>query len=614
MSAKLEHGASEPASPILPSLESVICTEELNHRPSRPPDYERESRALVSLALALADSPTTILQELADTILEVFQAGSSGISLVTEDEKRFYWPAIAGVWKPHIGGGTPRDFGPCGDVLDRNRPLLFNHFERRYSYFLPVTPLVEECLLVPFYVAGKAVGTIWAIMHEDRRRFDREDLRMLVSLGTFASAAYQAVEQLEALRKQAHEREEAVQTMREMNEALLVSATRQHELVEVADSLGASLQAAVLARDHFIAVVSHELRNPLAALSNGMQLLKLTENDPIKANHPRDMMERQLKQMVLLVDDLLDLSRITTGKLELHKKRIDLASVVRDAVESSRPQIDRQGHELTVTLPPSAVMLDADPIRLTQVFMNLLNNAAKYSERSGHIRLTVEREGNWAMVRVGDTGIGIPTSHLSHVFEAFVQVDTAWNRLQGGLGIGLSLVKEFVELHGGRIEAHSGGPGKGSEFIVRLPAAKEDVAEPPTAATEESHGPRRQILVIDDNRDAAESLAEILRILGHVVRMAYDGEAGVALAAEFRPEVILMDIGMPKVNGYEAARRIRAEPWGNEPFIVALTGWGGADDRRRTHEAGFDRHLVKPVSLAALTEILASLHTASSHR
>ena len=188
-------------SPMVPALESVLCTEELNRRPLRPPDYERENRALVSLAQALADSPRTILQTLADTILKVFQCDSAGVSLVTEDGTRFHWPAIAGVWTPHIGGGTPRDFGPCGDVLDRNCPLLFRHFERRYTYFLPVTPPVEECLLVPFYVAGIAVGTIWAITHDDRpgaRKFDNEDLRMLVSLGTFASAAYQAVEQLRA--------------------------------------------------------------------------------------------------------------------------------------------------------------------------------------------------------------------------------------------------------------------------------------------------------------------------------------------------------------------------------------------------------------------------------
>jgi PAS domain S-box-containing protein len=393
-----------------------------------------------------------------------------------------------------------------------------------------------------------------------------------------------------------------------MNEALLVSAARQHELAAAAESLSARLQAAVQSRDHFLAVLSHELRNPLAALSNGLQLLKLAGNDPVTAKSSPAMMERQLKQMVRLVDDLLDVSRITTGKLKLRKERVDLASVVRDAVEATRPLIDRGGHELAVTLPPDPVLLDADPTRLAQVFLNLLNNAAKYSERGGHIRLSAGRDGDEVVVSVRDTGIGIPAAELPHVFEIFVQVDTAWQRVQGGLGIGLSLVKEFVGLHGGRVEAHSDGPGKGSEFIVRLPAAVETTAaEPPTDAAETSRGPRRRILVVDDNWDAAVLLAQILGIMGHEVRLADDGAAGVAAAAEFRPEVVLMDLGMPKVDGYEAARRIRAEPWGDAPFLVALTGLGADEDRRRTHDAGFDRHLVKPVDPDALTRMIGEL-------
>ena len=376
-----------------------------------------------------------------------------------------------------------------------------------------------------------------------------------------------------------------------MNEALLVSATRQHELAAAAESLSARLQAGVQTRDHFLAVLSHELRNPLASLSIGLQLLKLAGKDPVKAESSRAMMERQLKQMVRLVDDLLDVSRITTGKLELRKERVDLASVVRDAVEASRPLIDRQGHELTVTLPPGPVLLDADPTRLAQVFLNLLNNAAKYSEPGGHIRLSAGRDGDEVVVSVRDTGIGIPAADLPHVFEVFVQVDTAWKRVQGGLGIGLSLVKEFVELHGGRVEAHSDGPGKGSEFVVRLPSAAAAAAdEPPTAAAEKSRGPQRRILVVDDNRDAAESLAMMLGIMGHEVRTAHGGEAGVAAAAEFRPEVVLMDLGMPKVDGYEAARRIRAEPWGDVAVPRGPDRVGGrrgpaADARRRVRPA-----------------------------
>ena len=396
-----------------------------------------------------------------------------------------------------------------------------------------------------------------------------------------------------------------------MNESLLVSGTRQHELTNAAESHSVQLQADVQAREHFLAVMSHELRNPLNAMSAGLHLLKSDGQEPAAAEKTRDMMRRQLNQMVRLVDDLLDVSRIATGKLELRKEQVDLEAVLRDAVESSRPLIDGGGHELVVSLPPDPILLDADSTRLAQVFLNLLNNAAKYSEPGGCIRLSARRDGGEAVVSVRDTGIGIPAADLPRLFEAFVQVDAEWRRAQGGLGIGLSLVKEFVGLHGGRVEARSDGPGMGSEFVVHLPVAAEAAVELPVALAEKAGGSHRRILVVDDNRDAAETLAMMLEFMGHEARSAYDGEAGVAAAAEFRPELILMDLGMPKVNGYEAARRIRAEPWGRAPFLVALTGWGADEDRQRTADAGFDRHLVKPVDPAALTRMIAEMPTRS---
>jgi PAS domain S-box-containing protein len=391
-----------------------------------------------------------------------------------------------------------------------------------------------------------------------------------------------------------------------INESLLISGTRQHELTEVAESLSTRLQAAVRARDHFLAILSHELRNPLAAFSSGLQLLKLTAGDREVAENAREMMERQLKQMVRLVDDLLDVSRITTGKLELHKERVELASVVRDAVEASRALIDGKGHELSVVLPAGPVLLDADPARLAQVFLNLLNNSAKYSEPCQSIRLTARLDGNDVEVSVQDDGIGISAAKLPHIFEPFMQVDTSWQRTQGGMGIGLSLVKEFVELHGGRVEVRSMGQRQGSEFLVRLPVAAGDVSEPVVAA-ENPRGPRRRVLVVDDNRDAAASLAMILKIMGHEVRTAHDGEAAVAVAAEYRPRLVLMDLGMPKVDGYEAARRMRLQPWGAELFLVALTGWGAEEDRRRTQDGGFDSHLIKPVDMDILKRLIAEM-------
>jgi PAS domain S-box-containing protein len=391
-----------------------------------------------------------------------------------------------------------------------------------------------------------------------------------------------------------------------INESLLVSATRQHQLTEVAESLSARLEAAVRARDHFLAILSHELRNPLAAFSSGLQLLTLATDDREVVANSKEMMERQLKQMVRLVDDLLDVSRITTGKLELHKERVELASVVRDAVEASRTFIDSKGHQLTVVLPPGPVVLDADPARLAQVFLNLLNNAAKYSEPCQNIRLSARLDGGEIEVCVQDHGIGIPAAKLPHIFEAFMQVDTSWQRTQGGMGIGLSLVKEFVELHGGSVEARSMGLRQGSEFLVRLPVATGDELKPAVAA-KNLHGPRRRILVVDDNCDAAASLAMILKMMGHEVRIAHDGEAAVAVAAEYRPRLVLMDLGMPKVDGYEAARRIRLQPWGAELFLVALTGWGAEEDRRRTQDGGFDSHLVKPVDMDILKRLIAEM-------
>jgi signal transduction histidine kinase len=405
----------------------------------------------------------------------------------------------------------------------------------------------------------------------------------------------------------------------EMNQALVLSSVRQHELTETAENVNARLKTSIEGRDHFIAVLSHEIRNPLAPIRNGLQILKRVGNDPILSEKVRSVMEYQLSHLVRLVDDLLDVSRITLGKLELRKERVELATVVRNAVEASRTLIEQQGHELTVVLPPTPIFLDADPNRLVQVFQNLLNNAAKYSDKGGRIRLTAElaREGRQppdeVVVRVRDAGIGIPAAQLPHVFEIFVQVDKVWQRVQGGLGIGLSLVKGFVEMHGGRVEAHSDGPGKGSEFVVYLPLAPAEFLPEsrPTkdggAEASPSASVRRRILVVDDVRDNAESMALMLRIVGHQIATAYDGLEAVEAAGTFRPDVILLDIGLPKLDGYEAARRIRALPWGKGMVLAALTGWGQDEDRLRSTEAGFDYHLVKPVDPSELEKLLDGL-------
>jgi PAS domain S-box-containing protein len=369
-----------------------------------------------------------------------------------------------------------------------------------------------------------------------------------------------------------------------------------------------ALREADRRKDEFLATLAHELRNPLAPISSGLHILRTAGDNPQLTAAAREVMERQVAQMVRLVDDLLDVARITTGKVELRPAVIDLADAVRDAVETSRPLLDTNGQPLSVQLPAAPVHVNADRTRLAQVFANLLNNSAKFSDRGAPIAITMTREDGQAVVRVRDAGVGIPRESLPRIFDMFGQVEGGLNRAKGGLGIGLSLVKRIAELHGGTVEAHSEGTGRGSEFVVRIPALDAEhpaAAEPP--ATTVGDAPRRRILVVDDNLDAAESLAALLAINGHDTRLAHDGLQAVEEARTFRPDVVFLDIGMPALDGHETARRIRQEPWGRDMVLVALTGWGQNEDRRRSKEAGFDHHLVKPADPNVVAKLISTL-------
>ncbi len=370
------------------------------------------------------------------------------------------------------------------------------------------------------------------------------------------------------------------------------------------------LRAADRKKDDFIALLAHELRNPLAPIRNGLQVMRLGAGDPDVVAKARAMMDRQLGHMVRLIDDLLDVSRINRNKMELRRARVTLAEAVDVAVETARPALDAAGHELTVALPAAPVPLDADLTRLAQVFANLLTNSAKYTPRGGRVWLSAEAAGGRVVAAVRDTGIGIPPEALPAVFDMFSQVDRSFERSGGGLGIGLALVKGLVEMHGGTVAAASEGDGRGSTFTVTLPVADDHSAQAPGGAGgRAAAGAGRRVLVADDNRDGAESLAEVLRLQGHEVRTAHDGAAAVAAAEAFRPEVILMDIGMPRLNGLDATRQIREQPWGSGVVIVALTGWGQNGDRERSRAAGCDAHLVKPVGLPDLERLLADRGT-----
>jgi len=463
---------------------------------------------------------------------------------------------------------TRLEFGQaiCGTVARRRQTVVAAFIQQSDD---PQAQLVRSLgirayVCNPLLAGDRLIGTL-SFASRTRDQFDADELEFLRTITHYVTVAYERLRLIDQLRQ----------------------ADRR--------------------KDEFLAVLAHELRNPLAPVRNAVEVMRLRDVDDPGLGRARDIIDRQVQQMTRLVDDLLDVSRITRGKVELQKESVDLAAVVARAVEISRPLIDARRHELAVTLPPEPVRLEADAARLAQVVANLLNNAAKYTEERGHIWLTVEREGPEAVVRVRDTGVGIPAEMLAQVFDLFTQVTHSLDRSQGGLGIGLTLVRSLVEMHGGGVRAHSGGPGQGSEFVVRLPllAGRRAAGSGPGAGGRPIESSARRILVVDDNGDAADSLAMLLRLMGNDVRTAPDGPAALEAARAYRPDVVLLDLGLPGMSGYEVCRRLREGHFANGPLVVALTGYGQDEDRRRTREAGFDRHLVKPVNPDELRGVLA---------
>jgi PAS domain S-box-containing protein len=395
--------------------------------------------------------------------------------------------------------------------------------------------------------------------------------------------------------------------------------TERKQLEDNLRRLAADLSETDRRKNEFLATLAHELRNPLAPMSNMLGVLKHANGDREVLQRAHETIERQLDQMVRLVDDLLDLNRITHDRLELRRGEVELSQVVQQAVEVARPLIDAAEHELIIDLPEEPIYLNADRARLAQVFGNLLNNSCKYTPPHGRISLTARRLGDELEVRVKDNGAGIPPDKLSSIFDMFTQVDRTSEQSQGGLGIGLTLVKRLVEMHGGSIEPRSAGEGMGSEFVVRLPVIESEalVLESTVAAESglnaaesETRGesqPQRRVLIVDDNRDSADSLSMLLEITGNKTYVAHDGVEAVGAVEKYRPQVVLLDIGLPKLDGHEVCRRIREQPWGKNIVVIALTGWGQADDRRKSQAAGFNGHLVKPVDYDKLLELLGEL-------
>jgi signal transduction histidine kinase/DNA-binding response OmpR family regulator len=433
--------------------------------------------------------------------------------------------------------------------------------------------LPSMALVLPLPARDRIIGVLTLVLGPSGRQFGPEALTMAEGLADRAASA--------------------------LDNALLYSDVRRADRQ----------------KNEFLSMLAHELRNPLAPIRNAVQILRVRDPDQPELRWARDVIDRQVAQLVRLVDDLLDVSRITQGKIRLLTEPVAVETIVSQAVETSRPLIDARKHHLTVTFSPDPLWVRGDAVRLAQVLTNLLNNAAKYTDEGGHIWLTVSRDRGEAVLSVRDTGVGIPPSMLASVFELFTQVDRSLDRSQGGLGIGLTLVRHLVQMHGGTVHAHSAGAGQGSEFVVRLsalamaerlPAADSGL---PGAASGTAPG---RVLVVDDNRDAAFSLAMLLRLDGFEVRTVYDGPGALDVAESFHPQAVLLDIGLPGMDGYEVARRLRQRPQFTRVLLVAVTGYNQEDDRRRSQEAGFDHYMVKPVDPEVLATLLAT-HGAQGH-
>lgn len=528
--------------------------------------------AEASLALHSTRSLSAVLQVLADRARDIVGAHQAVAGMTVNEDGTQAAPGISLSEKYAAWRGCdekPEGSALYAQVCRTNRSLRLSQaeLEANSTYALQAGkhPPRRGWLAVPLVRRDGSNAGVLELSDKDEGEFTEDDGAVAVQLATIASVAIENARLCEALQ----------------------SADRR--------------------KDEFLALLAHELRNPLASICNAVEFLRQGGPPEPNVQQARDVMDRQLCLMVRLIDDLLDVSRITRNKLELRKEQVELAAVLRSAVESSHPLIQNCSHGLTVSLPSPMIYVDADATRLAQVFINLLNNAAKYTERGGHIWLIGEQQGNDAVVTVRDNGIGIPGDMLPGIFDMFTQLDRSLERSQGGLGIGLTLVRRLVEMHGGSIEARSNGPGEGSEFVVRLPV----LIQPPHELPPQRHEPNItarggcRILLVDDNKDSADSLAMLLRLNGHEVYTGNDGEEAVIAAEKFRPDVVLLDIGMPMLNGYGACRRIRAKPWGKDMILIALSGWGQEEDLRCAAEAGFNHHLVKPVDFAVLMNLLA---------
>lgn len=571
--------------------------------PEPDPVYEHASQQVLldigELQKLVGDNAEQIalVQALATSVDKWMAAQQETIRLSREGQRR---QAVARVWA--LAGGPQqeevrravRGFMDTSDRIDREQTTALEQSRVRQQLLLQaglLGSLVVTVLLL--FVFGRSVSGRLAVLTENVHR-----LTVGKELAPPVRGSDEVAELDQAFRHMAQEIEQATQTLERR------IAERTAELAEANDAL----READRRKDDFVTMLAHELRNPLAPVRNAVQMLKTPGLSTDTARQACEMMERQVAHLVRLVDDLLDVSRITRGVIDLRREQVDLSSIFAGALEAAQPLFNARGHEAIVSVPSEPIVLDCDPVRLAQVVTNLLVNAAKYTPATGRIRLTGERDGSDAVIRVQDTGAGIDPEFLPRVFDLFSQADRSLSRSRGGLGIGLMLVRRLVELHGGTVTATSPGLGQGSEFVVRVPALPQSAMDEHRSkdAPAPAAGAARRVLVVDDNVDAAESSAFLLRFSGHEVEVAHDGEAALKAVRDFRPEVVLLDIGLPGLSGYEVARELRSRPENEGLILAAVTGYGHDDDRRRSREAGFDYHLTKPLDPDTLTAFVDS--------
>lgn len=552
---------------------ALTVVQDITERKRADVALEKQNKRLALLweaagFLLMTENPDTMLRGLFEQIRQSLGLDVYFNFMVEEAGDALRLVSCAGIPEETAYSISRLGFGQavCGNVALRREPIVATYIQESTD---PMVQLVKgfgvrSYACNPLIAGGHLLGTL-SFASRTRDKFDHEEIEFLETISQYVTVAHERLRLIEQLREQD------------------------------------------CRKDEFLATLAHELRNPLAPIRNGLELLRLSNNDPSVAERATLMMQRQVEHMVRLVDDLLDVARINRNKLELRKETVELETILRSAVETCRPVIESAAHDLRISIPEESILLDADPVRLAQAFSNLLNNAAKYSEPESRIALTALRQNGELIVRVCDTGIGIEADKLPQIFEMFVQVDGSDTRSRGGLGVGLTLVQRLIEMHGGSIEAHSEGIGKGCEFIVHLPVAESTVSDFSPSSENREHANsklQRRVLVVDDNCDSAESMSMMLKLSGHEVAVAHDGLEAIEVAREFRPDVAFLDLGMPRLNGYEAARSIREQPWGRQILLVALTGWGQEEDKRRTKEAGFDAHIVKPIDPDEVEELI----------